>query len=384
MTSSSLISRRPSPACDGSDGSLTRQSAFIVSHCGIEANPEKINTITATDAPKMIKDVQKLNGCMATMNRFISRIGERGLPFLKLLRLHNKFKWTEEANQALQDLKHHLQSPPILTAPQPVENLLLYIAMTTHVVSSAIMVEHEEEGHAFGVQRPVYFINEVLSESKVRYPKIQKILYGILITSRKLRYYFDAYNILVVSDFLLADILHNQDATGRISKWTVELGALTLDFKPRTAIKSQALVDFMAEWRENQMKAPTNQLEHWVMYFDGSLKLSGGGAGVLFISPIGEQLKYVFQILFEISNNEAEYKALLHGLRLAISLAIKQLLLYGDSLLVLQQVNKERDINKDTMDAYVMENASSRKSSQGWKFTMWFTTTLWARMCSPN
>jgi hypothetical protein len=86
---------------------------------------------------------------------------------------------------------------------------------------------------------------------------IQKILYGILITSRKLRHYFDAYNILVVSDFPLADILHNRDATGCISKWVMELGALTLDFKPRTAIKSQALVDFMAEWRENQVKVPT-------------------------------------------------------------------------------------------------------------------------------
>jgi hypothetical protein len=72
----------------------------------------------------------------------------------------------------LQDLKHHLQSPPILTASQQGENLLLYIVVTTHVVSTAIVVERQEEGHAFGVQRPVYFISEVLSESKVRYPMI--------------------------------------------------------------------------------------------------------------------------------------------------------------------------------------------------------------------
>jgi ribonuclease HI len=111
----------------------------------------------------------------------------------------------------------------------------------------------------------------------------------------------------------------------------------------------------MAEWRENQVEAPTNQPEHWVMYFDGSLKLGGGGAGVLFISPRGEQLKYVFQILFEVSNNKAEYEALLHGLHLTVSQDIKRLLVYGDSLLVVQQVNKESDINKDTMDAYVME-----------------------------
>jgi ribonuclease HI len=111
----------------------------------------------------------------------------------------------------------------------------------------------------------------------------------------------------------------------------------------------------MAEWRENQVEAPTNLPEHWVMYFDGSLKLRGDGVRVLFISPIGEQLKYVFQILFKVSNNEAKYEALLHGLRLAVSLGIKRVLVYGDFLLVIQQVNKEWDINKDTMDAYVAE-----------------------------
>ena len=72
---------------------------------------------------------------------------------------------------------------------------------------------------------------------------------------------------------------------------------MEINFKPRTTIKSQALVDFLAEWRENQIPAPQNIPEHWVMYFDGSLKIDGGGVGVLFISPNIEQLKYVFQIL---------------------------------------------------------------------------------------
>jgi hypothetical protein len=109
-----------------------------------------------------------------------------------------------------------------------------------------------------------------------------------------------------------------------------------------------------------------------------------GGARVLFISLRGEQFKYVFQILFEVSSNETEYGELLHRLRLAISLGIKRLLIYGDSLLVVQQVNKEWDINKETMDAYVMEICKIKKSSRGWKFTMWFRTTMWVRMCSPN
>jgi hypothetical protein len=182
---------------------------FIVSNWEIEENPEKITAITNMEAPPTIKDVQKLTGCMAALNRFISQLGERGLPFFKLLKRQDKFQLTEEAEQALQDLKQHLQSPPVLTAPLPGENLLLYIAATTHVFSSAIVVEHSEEGHAFGVQRPVYFVSEVLSESKVRYPAVQKLIYAILITSRKLRQYFDEYKITVITDFPLADILHN-------------------------------------------------------------------------------------------------------------------------------------------------------------------------------
>jgi hypothetical protein len=104
---------------------------------------------------------------MAALNRFISQLGERGLRFFKLLKCQDKFQWTEEAERALQDLKHLLQSPPIFTAPLPGEDLVLYIAATTHIVSSAIVVKRGEEGHAFGAQRPVYFVSEVLSESKV-------------------------------------------------------------------------------------------------------------------------------------------------------------------------------------------------------------------------
>jgi hypothetical protein len=90
--------------------------------------------------------------------------------------------------------------------------------------------------------------------------------------------------IAIITDYPLGDILGNQDATGRISKWAVELSAFNTDFKTCTAIKSQALVDFMAEWRENQLSTPTERPEDWVMYFDSSLKLEGAGAGVLFVT----------------------------------------------------------------------------------------------------
>jgi dsDNA-binding SOS-regulon protein len=192
---------------------------FIMNHRGIEANPEKIFAITSMKAPTCIKDVQKLTGCMAALNRFISKLGERGLPFFKLLKHQEKFAWTTEADQALAQLKDFLSKPPVLTAPRKKEQLLLYLATTTHVVSTAIVVERQEDDHTYPVQRPVYFVSEVLSESKARYQPVQKLQYAVLITSQKLRHYFQEYSISVITNYPLVDILRNQDATGRISKW---------------------------------------------------------------------------------------------------------------------------------------------------------------------
>jgi dsDNA-binding SOS-regulon protein len=146
---------------------------FISSHCGIEANPEKISAITNMKAPTCIKDVQKLTGCLAALNRFISKLGEQGLPFFKLLKHQEKFAWTPEADQALAQLKDILSKPPVLTTRRKKEQLLLHLAATTHVVSTAIVVERQEDGRAYPVQRPVYFVSEVLSESKARYQPVQ-------------------------------------------------------------------------------------------------------------------------------------------------------------------------------------------------------------------
>jgi hypothetical protein len=124
---------------------------FIVSERGIEANLEKITAITSMGPIKDLKGVQRVMGCLAALSRFISRLGERGLPLYRLLRKAECFTWTPEAEEALENLKALLTNAPIFVPPAAGEALLIYVAATTQVVSAVIVVERREQGHTLPV-----------------------------------------------------------------------------------------------------------------------------------------------------------------------------------------------------------------------------------------
>ncbi|KAK1679033.1 hypothetical protein QYE76_039881 [Lolium multiflorum] len=147
---------------------------FLVSARGIEANPEKIQAIVTMRKPTKLKEVQQLTGRVAALSRFVARLGEKALPFYALIKQGEKFQWNEEADRAFENLKRAISTPPILVAPKEKEPLLLYIAATPQVVSTALVVEREEEGKLHGVQRPVYFISEVLVAFKTAVPAISE------------------------------------------------------------------------------------------------------------------------------------------------------------------------------------------------------------------
>jgi ribonuclease HI len=157
----------------------------------------------------------------------------------------------------------------------------------------------------------------------------------------------------VVNEAPLSNILNNPSAIGRVSLWGIELSPLDITYEKRKAIKSQILSDFTTEWLELQSTGPPDLSSVWTMYFDGSKRIQGAGAGVVLISPQGDKLKYVLRMSFpQASNNEAEYEALLHGMKMAKACGATRLKIFGDSNLVVQQFMNRCDSINDNMMAY--------------------------------
>ncbi|XP_063948099.1 uncharacterized protein LOC135152193 [Daucus carota subsp. sativus] len=296
---------------------------LMVSKRGIEANPDKIKAILDMEPPKSIKDVQKLTGRIAALGRFISKSGDKCLPFFKALKKVKDFEWTSESQEAFEQLKKYMAEPPLLSKPVDGETLYVYLAVS------------------------------------------EKALSAVLVPSRKLRPYFQAHKIEVLTDQPLRNIMHSPKASGRLIKWAVELGEFEIRYKPRVAIKAQALADFLVECtidnkevggQESMVEEPKEEekpKEYWLLFFDGASKTKNSGAGLVLRSPDGFTVEYAIKLDFPTTNNEAEYEALIAGLGLARTLRVKNLKVCGDSRLVVSQVNGEFEAREETMLKYL-------------------------------
>ncbi|KAF8080253.1 hypothetical protein N665_0961s0001 [Sinapis alba] len=266
---------------------------YIVTKRGIEANPKKISAVLDLSNPKT------------------SRSTDKCLPFNELLRGNKKFLWDEVCEQAFSALKQYLTTPPVLTKPDAGDTLYLYIAVSLSAVSSVLIKEDR------GEQRPIFYTSKRLTDAETRYPTLEKMALAVVISTRKLRPYFQSHSVVVLTDLPLRTILQNANQSGRLSKWAIEHSEYDISYKSRHAIKAQVLADFIVEISPDQAADLDIPVKNWILHVDGASSNKGSGIGVHLQSPTGELIEQSFLLGFAASNNEAEYEALIAGLRLA-------------------------------------------------------------------
>ncbi|XP_019176073.1 PREDICTED: uncharacterized protein LOC109171496 [Ipomoea nil] len=300
------------------------------------------------EPPRSIKEVQRLNGRLAALGRFLSKSAERSLPFFQILKKSKGFEWTPDCQKAFEELKKYLLSPPLLAKPEAGETLILYLGVSQGAISSVLV---KEEG---GTQRPIYYVSKALHDAELRYSVLEKTVFAIVTSSKRLAHYFQAHPIHVLSHQPLGSFLRNTNSSARMARWAMHLSQFDIDFKPRPAIKGQALADFIVECttREVTDQVETEDGGWWTLSTDSSSNSKGYGSGVVLVTPEGFRAYYAIRFHFKLSNNEAEHEALFNGLRLAAGLRAEKVQIRCDSKLVVSQVSGEYEANEGSMQKY--------------------------------
>ncbi|GJR09833.1 reverse transcriptase domain-containing protein [Tanacetum coccineum] len=219
---------------------------YMVTSEGIRANPKKTKAISNLQSPKTLKEMQSLSGKLASLNRFLAKSAERALPFfntLKNITKENKheYRWTPEAEEAFQQMKRLIMSLPSLTPPFPKETLYAYLVVSTEAVSAVLLTDRN------GRQCPVQYVSRTLNKAERNYSPLEKLALSLVNMTRRLRRYFEAHPVKVITDQPIKNILSRTEASGKLAKYAVEIGTYKISFIPRNAVKGQVLADFLSD-----------------------------------------------------------------------------------------------------------------------------------------
>ncbi|XP_061372482.1 uncharacterized protein LOC133314946 [Gastrolobium bilobum] len=302
-------------------------------------------------SPQTIKEVQQLTGRLVALTRFLENSAHKSLPLFGLLKKGTTFRWSEECEKAFQEFKRALSCPPVLAKPDHVETLYLYLTVGTEAINAALVKESKEG------QKHVYFISKVLQGAELRYQQVEKVALTLIFAARRLRPYFQCHSITVKTNQPIRQVLHKPNLAGRMMSWAIELSEYQIVYEPRTAIKAQALADFIAEMTqspstENQ-SAETPSSGIWKLYVDGSSNAKGSGAGMIVENPEGVAVEHSLSFEFNATNNQAEYDAMIAGLLKAKEMGARRLKVFSDSQLATFQISGEYQTKGPLMCTYL-------------------------------
>ncbi|KAI5349399.1 hypothetical protein L3X38_002286 [Prunus dulcis] len=300
---------------------------FIVKHRGIEVDQTKIKAIRDMPEPRNLHELKSLQGRLAFIRQFISNLAGRCQPFSRLMKKDVPFVWDEACHNAFESIKKYLSSSPLLGAPIPGKQLKLYIAAQERSIGALLAEENESRK-----EQALYYLSRTLTGPELNYTPIEKTCLALVFAIQKLRHYMQAFTVHLIA-------------------------------RADPAVKGQAVADFLADhpipadW-EISDDLPDEQVffadvsPAWMMFFDGSACKDGAGAGVVFVSPERHVLPYSFSLSELCSNNVAEYQALIMGLQMAVEMKISSLEVYGDSMLVINQLLTHYEVRKDDLIPY--------------------------------
>ncbi|XP_057718883.1 uncharacterized protein LOC130933315 [Arachis stenosperma] len=246
--------------------------------------------------------------------------------------------------KAFKHFKEILATPPVLGKPKAGEPLYLYLAIAGEALPTVLI---REEGRA---QQPVYFVSRALQGAELRYSKLEKLALALLTTSRRLKQYFQGHQIVVRTDQGIRQVLQKPNLAGRMMTWSIELSQYDIRYEPRQAIKAQAMADFLVEVTGE----PTEETgTRWRLHVDGASNQMSGGTRIILESPAGVVYEQSIKFEFPVSNNQAEYEALIGGLALATEVVATRLEICSDSQVVTSQVNESYQARDSLLQKYL-------------------------------
>nr|GEW02433.1 reverse transcriptase domain-containing protein [Tanacetum cinerariifolium] len=354
---------------------------------------EKVRTLTSGFKAFTIRQVPRSENKKADALRKIVSISFAHLSKQVLVEELKEKSITEEAFKQMKQLIAEL---PMLVAPMEKEELIVYLAAAKETVSTVLMTERETK------QMPIYFVSRALRGPEINYTSMGKLVLALVHANKRLRRYFQAHPIIVITDQPMHQVLSRPEVAGRLQKWSIELEEYAIHYRPIVSVKGHILADFIVERLEEDstdtlMEVEEELPEPWILFTDGSSCTDGYEAGLILINPEGMEFTYALRFRFDATNNEAKYEALIVRLRIAKQMGVKNLQANVDSRLVANQVNgtyvaKEADmiryLEKETLPADVKKARAVRHKSQRFvvlKETLYKKSFLgpWLRCVGP-